>query len=200
MDTKARLKHFRMSARKVRLVTDVVKGMQVDKALNQLNFLNKKASKPLAKLVNSAISNAEHNFELSRDNLYIKEIKVDEGLTLKRWQPRAFGRATPLRKRASHISLILGEIKDSGEKEGKKPKAGEPVKMGTASKEVKGERKKDKEEKQEEKEAPKKTSSKAAKGPKKEIFDEKREGKGKHQEIEGGAKVPSKKTYRKKSG
>ena len=72
---------------------------------------------PISKLVKSAIANAVNNFDLSEDNLYIKEIKVDEGPTLKRWMPRAHGRATPLRKRTSHVYVTLGEIKDSGEKE-----------------------------------------------------------------------------------
>ena len=92
MEIKAKLKYLKISPRKVRLVVDVIRGMEVVKALEQLQFINKRAARPVAKLINSAVANAEHNFELEKNNLYIKEIKVDEGATLHRWKPRARGR------------------------------------------------------------------------------------------------------------
>ncbi|MCD4705591.1 50S ribosomal protein L22, partial [bacterium] len=107
MEMKAKAKYIKMSPKKVRLVVDVIRKMDVDNALAQLKFINKLAAKPVEKLINSAIANAKHNFGLEKDNLYIKEIKVDEGAILKRWRPRAFGRAGAIRKRSSHISLIL---------------------------------------------------------------------------------------------
>jgi large subunit ribosomal protein L22 len=122
MEVKASAKYIKMSPRKVRLVVDVVRGMKTDQALNQLKFINKRAVKPVEKLISSAIANAVNNFELDEGNLFVKEIKVDEGVTMRRWMPRARGRATPLRKRTSNISLILGELVDSGQKEAKKAK------------------------------------------------------------------------------
>lgn len=118
-----------MSPRKARLVLDVVRGLKVDKALEQLQFINKLVAEPIKKLIESAVANAEHNFSLDKNNLFIKEIKADEGVTLKRWMPRAHGRATTLRKRACHIHLILGEIVASGKKESRKVKVEAPVKL-----------------------------------------------------------------------
>jgi large subunit ribosomal protein L22 len=129
METKARAKHIRMSPKKVRLVVDVIRGMEVDKALAQLRFINKKAVQPVKKLVESAIANARHNYALDKSNLYIKEITVDEGKTLYRYTPRALGRATPIRKRTSHINVILGELVDSGVVEARKPEVEAPVKL-----------------------------------------------------------------------
>lgn len=129
MEIKANLNHLRMSPRKVRLVIDVIRKMPIDKALDQLQFLNKLASAPVKKLIESAIANAEHNFSIERSNLYIKEIKADEAVTLKRWMPRAHGRATVLRKRACHIKLTLAEIVESGKKTARKSKLEAPVKL-----------------------------------------------------------------------
>jgi len=109
MKVKAKAKYIRMSPRKVRLVVDLIRGLDVEKADNQLQFIDKAATRPVKKLLDSAVANAHHNFEIEKDNLYIKEIRVDEGPTLNRWKSRAFGRATPIRKRSSHISLILEE-------------------------------------------------------------------------------------------
>lgn len=129
METKAKAKHIRMSPKKVRLVVDVIRGKEVDKALAQLRFINKKAVQPVRKVVESALANAQHNYELNKNNLYIKEICVDKGRTLYRYTPRALGRATPIRKRTSHINVTLGEIEDSGVVESKKPEVGAPVKL-----------------------------------------------------------------------
>ncbi len=129
MEVKASLKHLRMSPRKVRLVIDVIRKMPVEAALDQLRFINKLAATPVAKLIKSAIANAENTYSLERSNLYIKEIRSHEGVMLKRWMPRAHGRATSIRKRGCHLDLILAEIKESGKKEKKVVKAADPVKL-----------------------------------------------------------------------
>lgn len=96
-----------MSSRKVRLVVDVVRGMQVEPALAQLTFMSKAAARPVRKLLESCIANAEHNFQLDRDGLFIKSALVNQGPTLKRWRPRAMGSAAPILKRTCHITLVL---------------------------------------------------------------------------------------------
>ena len=106
---KAYLRKYRQSPRKVRLVADYIRGQRAVDALELLGALSKRASLPIKKLLNSALANARIQKDLSPDSLYIKEIRVDEGPTLKRFMPRAFGRATPIRKRTSHVSIILGE-------------------------------------------------------------------------------------------
>ena len=111
MEVKASLKHLRMSARKIRLVIDVIRKMPVETAIDQLKFNNKQASLPVIKLIRSAIANAVNTYSLDKDNLFIKTIKADEGVTLKRWMPKAHGRATAIRKRGCHVDLVLGEIK-----------------------------------------------------------------------------------------
>ena len=131
----AKVKNVRIAPRKLRLVVDYVRKMKVGDALNRLRLLNKTGSQTVMKAINSAIANAEHNFELDKNNLFIQEIKVNEAATLKRWMPRAHGRATPIRKRGSHLELILAEIKDSGVKAGKKPTMEAPVKLSEVAKE-----------------------------------------------------------------
>lgn len=105
---KATLKNYRQSPRKVRLVTDLVKGKSVADALTALQFKVKRAADPLHKLIRSAAANAEKQGEVL-ENLIVKNVTVDEGVTIKRFMPRAFGRATPLRKRSSHITVTLGK-------------------------------------------------------------------------------------------
>ncbi len=129
MEVKASLKHLRMSAQKTRLVINVIRKMPVSTALDQLKFINKLAAKPVAKLIKSAIANAVNTYSLEENNLYIKEIRADEGATLKRWMPRAQGRATSIRKRSCHINLVLAEIKASVHKEKKVVKVADPVKL-----------------------------------------------------------------------
>lgn len=108
----ARLRFLRMSPRKVRLVCDVVRGKQVEEALATLRFTSKAAALPISKLIRSAIANAEQKKEnLDIDRLFVKTIRVDEGPTLKRWRPRAQGRATRINKRTSHIVVELGEMR-----------------------------------------------------------------------------------------
>ena len=135
MEVKASLQHLRMSAQKVRLVLDIVRKMPVEAALDQLKFINKKASLPVAKLIKSAIANGENTYSLDKSNLFIKEIKADEGVTLKRWMPRAHGRASAIRKRGCHVSVVLAEIKESGHKAKKVVAAPEPVKLEKLAKE-----------------------------------------------------------------
>ena len=129
MEVKASLKHLRMSPQKVRLVLDIVRTMPVEKALDQLRFQKKLAASSVAKLLNSAIANAVNTYSLEKSNLYIKSIQADEGVMLKRFMPRAHGRATSIRKRGCHIAVTLAEIKDSGVKAKKTVKAADPVKL-----------------------------------------------------------------------
>lgn len=138
MEVKASLKHLRMSPRKVRLVIDVVRKMPVETALDQLKFINKLAAVPVAKLIRSAVANGVNTYSLESSNLYIKEIRSDEGVMLKRWMPRAHGRATSIRKRGCHLSLVLAEIKESGQKEKKVVKVADPVKLEKLAKDGEG--------------------------------------------------------------
>ena len=110
MKVKAQLNGLRLSPPKVRLVADLVRGKSLSQALSILDGTVKKAARPLAKLIASAAANAEHNFGLDKNNLYIYNVTVGEGLTMKRWLPRAHGRATKLLKRTSKVSLVLAEI------------------------------------------------------------------------------------------
>lgn len=107
MPVTAQVKYIRMSPRKVRLVADIIRDLPVNEARTQLLHLRKRACRPLLKLLESAVANATHNFSLKQEDLFIKEIKVDAGSVLKRWQPRAFGRATPIRRPSCHIFISL---------------------------------------------------------------------------------------------
>ena len=107
---KASATHIRISPRKVRMVVDTVRGKSVSQALSILGFTRKKAALPVQKLLKSAVANAVENGSISDvDTLVIDRIMVDEGPTLKRYMPRARGRATPIRKRTSHIRIMLRE-------------------------------------------------------------------------------------------
>jgi len=109
MEVQAHLKNLRVAPRKVRLVIDVIRGMVVNDARVNLNFISKKSAEPVLKLLNSAVANAKHNFNLSENNLYVSKVFVNEGPMLKRWTPRAMGRASAIHKRTSNITLILDE-------------------------------------------------------------------------------------------
>lgn len=109
MDIIASARMIRMSPRKVRLVADMIRGKDIAWAAAMLGFQRRKAARPVLKLLASAVANAEHNFKLSRERLYIKVITVDGGPTIKRFMPRAHGRAAPIRKRTSHITIVLNE-------------------------------------------------------------------------------------------
>ena len=104
---RATLKNYRQSPRKVRLVADVVRGQAVPRALNILRVLDKRASLPLYKLLCSAVENAKQAGKPA-DDLRVERIIVNEGMLLKRYRPRAFGRSAPLRKRTSTVHITLG--------------------------------------------------------------------------------------------
>ena len=106
---KAFLKSAQISARKSRLVVDMVRGDQVQDALEKLKFMNKKAAPLVVKLIKSAMASATQSATVDVDDLYVAEATVDEGPTAKRSLPRAQGRATPIRKRSSHIRIKLAE-------------------------------------------------------------------------------------------
>lgn len=105
----AKLNFLRMSAFKVRMVAAIIKGRPVAEAIGILDATPRRACKPLKKLLKSAIANASENHDLDADTLVVKNIQVDEGPTLKRWMPRAMGRATPIRKRTSKITIVVAE-------------------------------------------------------------------------------------------
>lgn len=109
METRAVAKYVRISPRKVRLVMDQIRGKRVEEAINLLTFSPQKGAFLLKKLVHSALANAEANTNVDVDTLYIKRVFADEGPTLKRFRPRAMGRATRIRKRTSHLTVILDE-------------------------------------------------------------------------------------------
>lgn len=125
MQVKASLNNLRMASRKVRLVANLVKGMEAKEAKKQLQFINKKAAAIVLKLLNSGLNNAKHNFNLNEDNFFIARLDVGAGPSLKRWLPRAMGRATPILKRTCNINLILEEKTPSKPAaiQKKKPKA-----------------------------------------------------------------------------
>lgn len=109
MEVKAVARYVRISPYKARLVTDLVKGKSVEEALTYLKFVPKRAARLVNKTLRSALANAEQNPNIDIDTLYIKRIYVDEGPSMKRWRPRAMGRATRILKRSSHITVILEE-------------------------------------------------------------------------------------------
>jgi large subunit ribosomal protein L22 len=192
MEVKASVKNIRISPRKVRLLASLVRGLGVGSALDQLQFSGKRAKLVVEKAIKSAIANATNTYDLDPENLFVKEIRVDEGATMKRWMPRARGRATPIMKRTSHLHLILGELVDSGEKKAKKQKVEAPISLTARAKEAEGV-KLPKEGAKKDKEA---TDEKG-----KKIVDPRGEGKGKHTKIEGSStKAFGSKMFRRKSG
>lgn len=112
MEAKAVAKYIRMSPRKIRKVVDLIRGKKVEEALAILKFVPAGGAKSVEKVLKSAIANAEHNLELSADDLIVAKAFVDEGPTLKRFKPRAMGRADLIRKRTSHITLVVSEKKE----------------------------------------------------------------------------------------
>jgi large subunit ribosomal protein L22 len=109
MEAKAQAKMIRISSRKVKLVIDLVRGKTVGEAFAILALTPKAASPVVSKLIRSAVANAEHNYNMDVEKLYVKEIYVGEGPTLKRFRPRAQGRATQILKRTSHITAVVAE-------------------------------------------------------------------------------------------
>jgi large subunit ribosomal protein L22 len=148
MEIKATVKNLRISPKKVRLVVDLVRGKNAVAATHLLRFTNKKAARPVMKLIKSAIANAENNNSLKADNLFVKEIMVEEGVTLKRFMPRAYGRASAIRKRSSHVRVVLSEIQATEAKASEKkeetveePKTEKKATKKTTGKKATGEKK-----------------------------------------------------------
>lgn len=110
MEAKAIAKYVRISPLKVNFICNEIRGKQVDEALSILKFTPKRGARHLEKVLNSAIANAENNFSLDRDNLYIKDAYANDGPRMKRYRPKAKGMAYPIIKRSSHIGVILEEI------------------------------------------------------------------------------------------
>jgi len=109
MEARAVGKYIRISPQKIRLVADVVRGMDVDKAITTLKFMPKKGAKILRQVIESAVANATQDDQVDVDNLFVKKIAIDGGPSLKRIRPRAMGRATKIIKRTSHITVVLDE-------------------------------------------------------------------------------------------
>jgi large subunit ribosomal protein L22 len=109
MEVKAVTRYVRISPLKVRLVMDVVRGMPVNKALGTLRYMPQKAAREVARTIQSAAANAEHNHDLDRDTLVVKRIFADQGPTLKRFMPRARGMANSIRKPMTHITVIVDD-------------------------------------------------------------------------------------------
>ncbi|MEK7560230.1 MAG: 50S ribosomal protein L22 [Patescibacteria group bacterium] len=106
-EIKAHLNYLRISPRKVRLVSDLIKGKKIKEAESVLKNTTKRSAHPILKLLNSAVANAIHNFRVDKDSLSVKTIVINKGPTLKRFLPRARGMTTPINKRSSHITIIL---------------------------------------------------------------------------------------------
>lgn len=143
MEVKAVTKFLRISARKTRLVADMVRGRNALEASQLLNIVNKRAAKEIARTLNSAISNAKQK-DLNEESLWIKRIFIDGGPTYKRYMPRAMGRATMIKHPTSHITVILG-----GEENETKAKKAEKKIKKEAKKPVKVKEKSDKSDKKE---------------------------------------------------
>ncbi|MDD3853498.1 MAG: 50S ribosomal protein L22 [Syntrophomonadaceae bacterium] len=109
MESRAIARYIRVSPNKARQVADLVRGKDIDEAIGILRYTNKKSAPLISKVLKSAIANAEHNYDMDSDELYVSEIMIDEGPTLKRMKPRAYGRADVRRHRTSHITVVLRE-------------------------------------------------------------------------------------------
>jgi len=111
---RASSRYVRIAPRKARLIADQVRGMEIEKARALLQFSPRGAAQDIGKLIESAAANAENNFDLVADEMRVAEITVDEGPTLRRYRPRALGRATPINKRTSHIAVALSVGEEAG--------------------------------------------------------------------------------------
>ena len=108
-------RHARISSRKARPVADVIRGKFVNEALEELDFLHRRASPMIEKVVRSAMANAGQDLDIDVNRLFVSDIRVDEGPTLKRWRPRAQGRVYPILKRSSHITVVLTEAPEEAD-------------------------------------------------------------------------------------
>jgi large subunit ribosomal protein L22 len=109
MEARAVTKYLRIAPNKARLVADLIRGKRVAEALTVLRFTPKKGARFINKTLQSALASAENTKKMDIDNLIVKTIYVDKGPVLKRWQPRAMGRATPILKRTSHVTVVLSD-------------------------------------------------------------------------------------------
>lgn len=141
MKVHATLNNLRIAPRKVRLVTHALVGVDTREALLQLSKMVKKSSQPISTLLGSAVANATNNFGLAEDNLYIEAIRVGDGLRLERWLPRAFGRATPLIRRGSNVTIILEERIEGKDRTEKKQPVEKVVVKESETDEIKDEKK-----------------------------------------------------------
>jgi len=119
MEATAKLRYLRITPRKVRAVADLIRGKNVNQALNTLMYVEKRAAEPVAKLLRSAVANAEQaakNQQFDADQLTVKSLMVDQGPSLRRFMPRAMGRAFKVLKKTSHISLTISDEKQSKKK------------------------------------------------------------------------------------
>jgi large subunit ribosomal protein L22 len=116
MHAKAQAKFQRISPKKVRLVVDLIRNLGVEQAKAQLKVSPKNAAAVVGKVLESAVANAEHNNKVKKDELHVVAGYVDQGPTLKRWRPRAYGRASQIRKRTSHITVVVGDKASKKEK------------------------------------------------------------------------------------
>ncbi|MFA7286761.1 MAG: 50S ribosomal protein L22 [Patescibacteria group bacterium] len=121
MDVTASIRNLRIAPKKVRLIADLVRGRKASVAVTELRFRAKRAAQPMRKLIESAVANAEHNFKLKGDDLVITRVIVDEAVKMKRFFPRAFGRATPIRKRGSNVTLTVSDSVKAAPVVAKKP-------------------------------------------------------------------------------
>jgi len=135
MQVSAKLKNLRVSQRKTRLVADMIRGKDVEIAKERLQFSSKKTSDNVLCLLNSAIANAKNNFNLDESNLFVETIVVEEGTTLKRWRPRAMGRASAIKKRTCSVIITLNERTPKAES-GKEAKADKKAVKKTEKKEA----------------------------------------------------------------
>lgn len=141
MEVKAQLNQLRMAPRKVRLVANLIKGLPIEDARIQLELITKKSSDPVLKLLNSAVANAKNNHKLDESVLFVSKIMVNGGPTIKRWFPRAMGRAFPIKKRTCSIILVLSELETAEPKKNKKAKKEEAKNEAHAKTEAVAEKK-----------------------------------------------------------
>ena len=131
---KATLSNYRQTPRKVRAVTDLIKGKRVEEALTVLQFLPKRAAAPIHKLLASAVANAEKNFGADRGTLVVRTITVDKGTVLRRMMPRARGSAARIKKRASHVTVTLERYLAQPKKGSTRKAAATPATTSSAKK------------------------------------------------------------------
>lgn len=134
-EARAVAKYIRISPRKVRQVVDLIRGKKVGEALAILRYTPKRASAAVEKVVKSAAANAEHNLEMSREDIFIAEAYVDQGPTLKRYNPRAMGRADLMKRRTSHITVVVREKEEVKAAQKQEETAGEKKKVARKKKE-----------------------------------------------------------------